>query len=107
MAQGPAQCSKGDAGIAAGSFGDRSSRLKQLSLVTDAQNVQRHAILDAARHVEVLGLRVHDARLPPEFAANGQKWRVPHKMRQSAHLLVQLRVRHGALLTTTSQPDWP
>ena len=64
VAEGPADGREGDAGVAARRLDDRRARLEDPPLVAAAEDMIGHPVLDAAGHVEVLGLGIEDAALP-------------------------------------------
>jgi hypothetical protein len=65
-----------DPGIAAGRLEDRRPRIQQAGFRTLPEDVQRHAILDAAGHVQVLGLGVQSPPLTPVGEIDYQERRV-------------------------------
>jgi len=71
------------AGIAAGRLDDEVARLEQAALVAAAYDVQRHAVLYTAGHVEILGLAVKDAPLPTKTKLHGQHGGVTHQAREA------------------------
>ena len=76
MPQRSANRRERDAGIAAGSFCNCVAGLNVTLLISPFENVKGHPILDAAGHVEVLGLGIDDAFLPTEGEANGEQGRI-------------------------------
>ena len=76
VAERPADAGDRDAGVAAGSLDDRSARLEHAPLVATPDDVQRHAVLDAAGHVQVLGLGVDRAGLAAKLALDREDRRV-------------------------------
>ena len=51
-----AQCSERNAGVAAGGLYDSVPRCDRAILVRTAEDVVRHAVLDAARHIDLFRL---------------------------------------------------
>jgi hypothetical protein len=82
MAQRPPDRGKGNARVAAGGFDDRISRVYSPLSVCLFQDMKGHPVLDAAGHVEVLGLGVDDALFSSEREPNGKQWRVADHMLQ-------------------------
>ncbi len=74
---------EGDAGVAARRLDDRIPRPKGAALVAHAQDVERHPVLDAPGHVEILGLGVDDAGSAVELEVDGQQGRVPDQAGQA------------------------
>ena len=89
MAKRGSDSGEGDARVAAGGFGDDVAGLNFFLLVGGAQNVQRHAVLDAARHVQLFGLGVEDALFAAIAKMNPEKRRVPGEAPQGMELLGQ------------------
>ena len=77
MAQGASDGGERNTGIAAGGLGDGRAGPKQAALIPPGQYVQGHAVLDAPRQVEILGLGVYSAGLPVVLEVDGQH--VSHK----------------------------
>ena len=73
MTEGPAEGREGDARVAARRLDDHRARLERPSLVAASEDVIGHPVLDAAGHVEVLGLGIEDAPLPVEAEIDGQE----------------------------------
>ena len=78
MSQRPADRGKGDAGVAARGLHDEIARSQNPVAVTLGDDVQRHPVLDAAGHVEILGLGVEHAWPAAIGEVDGQEWRVAH-----------------------------
>ena len=79
MAEGAADGGERDAGVAAGGLGDLVAGLDSAVLVCPPQDVQRHAVLDAAGEVEILGLGVDDAIRAAVTVVDSQQWRIAHQ----------------------------
>ena len=82
MLQRTAERGHGDTGIAARRFGNHIPRLQRAARIAAAQDVQRHAVLDAAGQVVVLSLRIDDPALALPAQMDGQQRRAPNHPRQ-------------------------
>jgi len=89
MPQSPPNRGERDAGIAAGRFGDRVTLLNAAFLVCLLENVESHPVLDAAGHVEVLGLGIDDPLFSVERKSNSKQRRV------ADHVLQLLEARRS------------
>src|SRR5437870_3228228 len=66
MTQRTTDRSKRDAGVAAGRFGYGVAGLNAAFLISSLENVKGHPVLDAASHVELLGLGIDDTLFSSE-----------------------------------------
>ena len=73
MPQRSADRGERDAGVAAGRFGDGVAGLNAAFLISLLENVKGHPVLDAASHVEVLGLGIYDSLLASKQKAYGKQ----------------------------------
>jgi hypothetical protein len=85
MPQGPADGAKRDARVAAGRFGNQISLLEGPPRIPLLQDMECHAVLDAAGHVQVFGLGINDALLAAEHKFDGQKGGIADQRRQFAN----------------------
>ena len=87
MAKGPADRGKGDSGVSAGGLDDQAAGGQGPALVGLAQDVEGHAVLDAARHVQVFGFGVKDPPLSAEGEFDLHERRVADQAGQLGDLL--------------------
>ena len=89
----PTQRGERDAGVAARGLGDRCSASERSGLVAAHEDVEGHAILDAAREVQVLGLRVDASSDAAVGKVDAEQRRVADKMRQAERMCGRSRDR--------------
>src|SRR5580692_8300664 len=86
VAQHAAERGKGDAGIAAGGFGDGVAGRNSLFGIGFLQDAERHTILDAAGKAEIFGLGVEDALATFIAKMNGEERGVADQAPQRVEL---------------------
>ena len=72
-----------DARVPARRLDDQAPWLDRTALVGLLEDVERHPVLDAPRHVEVLGLRVNPPICAAHSEIDGQERRVAHESSQA------------------------
>jgi len=96
VAQRAADRGEGDAGVAAGGLGDRRAGRECHPRVRAGEDVQRHAVLDAAGVVQVLGLGVDRARAAAEGDVDGDYRGVADQVRERFEAAAGRGVDDGA-----------
>ena len=95
VAHGPPHSRKSDPGIAAGRFDNHRFGLEYPALLSLAQDVIGHPVLDAAGQVEILGFGKQDALLSPIRQPNLQQRRIADQCREILDSSLMRRARHG------------